>query len=136
MLHIQLNHRRPGSARYLSPDRDSLFEYHRWQADLLVVEIEEIKTVPYVPLSHPFVERLLGTCCRKNWDRVLFSNAHDLQREFTKFQSYYHEQRVHSSPDGRPPAEVAELARRPKISAHQYRWQSACRGMYEFLIAA
>jgi len=26
-----------------------------------VLEVMEIKTVPYVPLSHPFVEWLVGT---------------------------------------------------------------------------
>ena len=34
---------------------------HRWQATLRVLEIDEIKTVPHVPLSHPFVERLIET---------------------------------------------------------------------------
>ena len=47
--------------RYLSSDHDPLFEYHRWQANLRIVDIEEIKTVPYAPVSHPFVERLIGT---------------------------------------------------------------------------
>jgi hypothetical protein len=32
----------------------------------------EIKTVPYVPLSHPFVERLIGTVRREYLDRILF----------------------------------------------------------------
>ena len=30
-------------------------------ANLRILEIDEIKTVPHVPLSHPFVERLIGT---------------------------------------------------------------------------
>ena len=30
----------------------------------------EIKTVPYVPLSHPFVERLIGTLRREYLDRI------------------------------------------------------------------
>ena len=34
-----------------------LFEAHRWEANLRVLEIDEIKTVPHVPMSHPFVER-------------------------------------------------------------------------------
>jgi hypothetical protein len=28
--------------------------------NLRVLEIEEIKSVPYTPVSHPFVERLIG----------------------------------------------------------------------------
>jgi hypothetical protein len=37
-----------------------------------VLEVTEIKTVPYVPLSHPFVERIIGTLRRECLDRTLF----------------------------------------------------------------
>ena len=47
-----------GCPRHLSTDHDPLFEDHRWQAGLRVLDVDEIKTVPHVPLSHPFVERL------------------------------------------------------------------------------
>jgi hypothetical protein len=50
--------------RHLSTDHDPLFEAHRWTANLRILEIDEIKTVPHVPLSHPFVERLIGTMRR------------------------------------------------------------------------
>ena len=45
----------------ISTDHDPLFRFHRWLANLRVREIEEIKSVPYAPVSHPFVERLIGT---------------------------------------------------------------------------
>jgi hypothetical protein len=44
-----------------------------------VLELTEIKTVPYVPLSHPFVERLIGTLCRECLDRTLFWTITDLE---------------------------------------------------------
>ena len=44
--------------KYLSSDHDPLYQFHQWQANLRVLDVKEIKTVPYVPLSHPFVERL------------------------------------------------------------------------------
>jgi hypothetical protein len=44
---------------YLSSDHDPLFQSHRWKANLRVLDVEEIKTMLYAPLSHPFVERLL-----------------------------------------------------------------------------
>ena len=47
--------------KYLSSDNDPLCRFHRWQANLRVLEVTEIKSIPYVPLSHPFVERLIGT---------------------------------------------------------------------------
>jgi hypothetical protein len=39
--------------KYLSSDHDPLYRFHQWQANLRVLEVTEIKTVPYVPLSHP-----------------------------------------------------------------------------------
>ncbi|GAC1457935.1 MAG: hypothetical protein PVSMB1_07760 [Gemmatimonadaceae bacterium] len=50
---------------YLSADHDPLYRFHQWQANLRILEVKEIKTVPYVPLSHPFVERLIGTIRRE-----------------------------------------------------------------------
>jgi putative transposase len=46
--------------KYVSSDNDPLLRYHRWKANLRVLDIEEIKTVPHVPMSHPFVARLIG----------------------------------------------------------------------------
>jgi len=37
----------------LSLDNDPLFEYHRWQANLRVLEVDEIKTVTGIPI--PFL---------------------------------------------------------------------------------
>jgi len=45
--------------KYLSSDHDPLFHFHQWQANLRMLGVTEIKTVPYVPLSHLFVERLI-----------------------------------------------------------------------------
>jgi putative transposase len=47
----------PGVPRHLSTDHDPVFKAHRWTANLRILEIDEIKTVPHVPLSHPCVER-------------------------------------------------------------------------------
>jgi hypothetical protein len=55
---------------YLSSDNDPLYRFQRWQGNLRVLEIQEIKTVPYVPLSHPFVERLIGTIRREYLDQT------------------------------------------------------------------
>jgi len=50
--------------KYLSSDHDPLYRFHHRQTNLRVLEVIEIKTVPGVPLSHPFVERLIGTLRR------------------------------------------------------------------------
>jgi hypothetical protein len=46
----------------------------------------EIKTVPYVPLSHPFVERLIGRTRREYLDRTLFWTTSDLQNKLLDFR--------------------------------------------------
>jgi hypothetical protein len=51
-----------------------------------VLEVTEIKTVPYVPLSHPFVERLIGTLRRESMDRRLFWTGTDLEAKLLDFQ--------------------------------------------------
>ena len=51
--------------QYLSSDHSPLIQYHRWQANLRVLGIKEVKTVPYVPLSYAFVDRLIGTVRRE-----------------------------------------------------------------------
>jgi len=76
-----------GVPRHLSTDHDPLFEAHRWMANLRILEIDEIKTVPLVPLSHPFVERLIGTMRREFLDHVLFWNGRDLERKLAESQA-------------------------------------------------
>jgi hypothetical protein len=44
---------------YVSSDHDPLYRFHQWQRNLRILDVKEIKTVPYVPLSHPFIERLI-----------------------------------------------------------------------------
>jgi len=122
--------------RYVSSDHDPLFEYHRWKANLRVVDIDEIKTVPYTPVSHPFVERLIGTIRREFLDHVLFWNSVDLEKKLLECQHYYNEYRVHASLEGNTPARVAGEAMPIKASMSNFRWQTHCRGLVELPIAA
>ena len=92
-----------GVPRHLSTDHDPVFDAHRWAANLRIVEIDELKTVPAVPRSHPCVERLIGTMRRAFLDHLLFWNARDLERKLAEFQAYYNAARSHASLDGRTP---------------------------------
>jgi hypothetical protein len=47
--------------------------------------VTEIKHVPYVPLSHPFVERLIDTVRREYLDRTLFWTTTDLETKLLDF---------------------------------------------------
>ena len=73
---------------YLSSDHDPLYRFQQWQANLRILDVREIKTVPYVPFSHPFVERLIGTIRRECLDRTLFWTAADLEAKLRDFQRY------------------------------------------------
>ena len=88
----------------MSPDNDPLFRYHRWQANLRILDVEEIKALPYTPLSHPFVEGLIGTIRREYLGHTLFWNTKDLERELEDFRQYYNRERPHQSLDGETPA--------------------------------
>jgi transposase InsO family protein len=123
---------RQGTPSYLSSDNDPLFLYHQWQANLRILDIEEIKTVPYVPLSHPFVERLIGTIRREFLDVTWFWNATDLARKLEAFRQYYHTQRVHTSRAGQPPTGTLDNP----VVLEKYRWKKCCRGLYELPVAA
>ena len=76
----------PRTPNYLSTGNDPLYRFPQWQANLRVLEVAEIKTVPYVPISHPFVERLIGTLRRECLDRTLFWTEIDLERKLLDFQ--------------------------------------------------
>lgn len=72
----------------------------------------EVKTVPYVPLSHPFVERLIGTVRRECLDQVPFWGALDLERKLLLFKDYYNNERAHRRLDGTPPDAKGGIAGR------------------------
>jgi len=76
---------------YLSADNDPLFLFHRWKANLRVLDIGELKSVPGTPTSHPFIERVIGTTRREYLDQLFFFNGVDLQRKLDLFQDYYNE---------------------------------------------
>ena len=118
-----------------APDNDPLYRFHQWQANLRVLEVTEIKTVPYVPLSHPFVERLVGTLRRECLDRALFWTTSDLEAKLLDFEHYYNEHRTHTGCKGHPP-EPGVNVDRSLANLCCYRWQKHCRGLYQTPIAA
>lgn len=123
------------SPKHLSSDHDPLYRFHQWQANLRILDVREIKTVPYVPLSHPFVERLIGTIRRECLDRTLFWTAADLEMKLLDFQRYYNGHRTHAGLGGGTPEPSTESgSARARVSS--YRWQPHCRGLYQTPMAA
>ena len=125
-----------GSPKYLSSDNDPLFLYHQWHANLRIPGADEVKTVPYSPLSHPFVKRLIGTIRREYLDQVLFWNASDLERKLEAFRLYYNAHRVHTSLDGDAPSEICGETVIHPADLNQFRWKSHCHEIFQLPAAA
>ena len=121
--------------RLLSSDHDPLFHSHRWQANLRVLEIAEVKTVPGVPMSHPFIERAIGTVRHEFLDHTLFWNSVDLQRKLDGFRHYYNEHRVHAALRGRTPSQVADGRRSAPVQLNTFGWTTHCGGLVQLPVA-
>ena len=121
--------------KHLRSDHDPLDRFHEWKAHLRVLDVTEIKTVPYVPLSHPFLERLMGTLRREYLERTLFWTTVDLDAKLTEFQHYYNGHRTHAGLEGGLPEPGADGSASP-IDFESYRWRGHCRGLYQTPIAA
>jgi putative transposase len=124
--------------KYLSSDNDPLFLFHRWQCNLRVLDVEELKSVPGTPTSHPFIERVIGTTRREYLDHLLFFNSRDLQNKLDQFQAYYNDVRAHSSLDIKTPAAMAygEASDRKVVSIGHYRWKKQCNDLYQLPVEA
>ena len=84
--------------KYLSTDNDPLYRFHQWKANLRILNVTEIKTVPYTPVSHPFVERLIGTMEREFVQQGnLVSGIEAQQRRIDAWLDEYHNFRPHQS---------------------------------------
>jgi transposase InsO family protein len=106
--------------KYLSSDHDPLFLYHRWLAHLDILGIQQLKSIPYTPVSHPYIERLIGTIRREYLDHVLFFNDRDLLTKLECFMHYYNETRSHHALDSQTPFQKAKLSNNRNVSINKY----------------
>ena len=79
-------------------------------------------------MSHPFVERLIGSIRRELIDQTFFWTATDLENKLLNYQGYFNEHRTHSGRDGATPAESAN---NKVVDICNYRWKKYCRGLFE-----
>jgi len=129
---------------YTAPDcwllgsiNDPLFKFHRWRANLRILGIEEIKSVPHTPQSHPFIERLIGTARREYLDQLFFWNERDLENKLDQFKAYYNKERAHSSLNRITPAKKSSDALSTNVIAiEKYRWISYAHGLVQLPMAA
>ena len=120
----------------ISTDHDPLFRFHRRLANLRIIEVEEIRSVPNAPTPHPLNEQLIGTIRREYMDHTFFWNSIDLDRKLQGFQNYYNEKRVHRALSGTTPANRAGNPSPSPARFARYAWKPHCRGLFETPIAA
>ena len=125
-----------GIPKRLSYDNDPLFKYFQWKANLRILDIESVRTVPYVPISHPFIERKIGSIRREYLDHVFYWNCADLERKLEEFKKYFNGDRVHAGIHGMTPNKRAEISKIKIANFENYKWHSQCNGLFEMPIAA
>ena len=114
---------------------DPLFRFYRWLANLRILGIEEIKSVPFVPQSHPFVERLIGTLRREYLDHLFFWNGIDLEYKLVAYCDYYNEHRCHTGSSGATPNGYGTEQAASSAIFRSYDWTSHCHGMFYLPVA-
>jgi len=122
--------------KYISTDLHPLFKFHQWKANLRILEIDEIKAIPFTPVSHPFIERLIGTVRREYLDQTFFWNSMDLERKLNHFKDYYNQYRVHSALESDSSSERCSEIHRKLLNLDRYTWQSHCAGLFQTPIVA
>ena len=103
----------------------------RWLANLRVLEVDEIKTIPDTPRSHAFVERLIGTIRREFLDQTLFWGQGDLEHKLEAYQAYYNRYRCHTGLAGLTPAQRSGAPSLPTAHLDTYRWHRHCHGLFQ-----
>jgi len=89
-----------------------------------------------MPVSHPFVERLIGSIRREYLDQVFFWNASDLDRKLAQFKTYFNDERTHTALLGGTPTGGCGNLTANVVSLDNYRWQKYCKGLFQLPIAA
>ena len=122
--------------KYLNLDNDPLYRFDRWAPELEAMMINPIYSIPLTPISHPFVERLIGSVRREYLDRLFFWNTLDLQHKLDQYRDYFNEHRVHAGIDGDLPNQRADEIEPRIASLENYSWDSHCNGLFKMPKAA
>jgi len=97
------------------------------------VGFPDVKTVPFVPPSHPFVERVIGTLRREYLDHLFFWNEADLERKLLCYRYNHH--RCHTGLNGETPDGYGTKKAVLHKMLETYRWLSHCHGMFQLPVA-
>jgi putative transposase len=133
--HPRLPHVQRGPVRSLpkrlSSDHDPLFRFHRWRANLRILNIEELKSVPFAPRSHPFVERLIGTLRRVSRSDLLLER----RRRPSQAESIRHLLQPATRPCRTQWPTPVERCGTTAGHLNHFAWRSDCCGLFHTPIA-
>jgi transposase InsO family protein len=124
------------SPRYLSRDNDPLYKFYRWQTNIEMLGIKEVRSIPFTPTSHPYVERAIGTTRREFLDHILFWNEADLARKLSSYRQYFNEARVHQGISGKTPGLKYKGIASQRATPVDLVWQKFCGGLFNVPMAA
>jgi len=122
--------------KYLSTDNGPLFQYWQWKANLEFYGIKKIQSTPYIPRSHPYIERLIGTVRQELLDQTFFRNKKDLQKNLDQFAHYYNEARAHAGIHGQTPLQKAGQVTYKGSLHSKIHWKPYCQGLFHVPLAA
>lgn len=87
-------------------------------------------------MSHPFVERLIGTIRREFLNQTFFWNGLDLTRKLEMFRRYDNKQRVHRSLGGTTPALRAGALAPLSATLDHHGWRQYCHALFQIPVTA
>jgi hypothetical protein len=117
----------------LSSDHEPLYRFHQWQANLRILDVTEIKTVPYVPLSPPLVERLIDTVRRECLGPVALLDRDRFGSEASRLQRLLQKIPHAVGVEWETPVDARPIK---SVDLKSYRWKQHCRGLYQTPMAA
>ena len=125
---------------YISRDNDPLYRYHQFQANMRILKfsdgVEQIRSIPHTPTSHPFIERLIGSIRHEFLDKTIFWNYIDLTRKLDQYKDFYNNGRVHRSLCGQTPNQWSGDQSIAHADFNTHGWKTWCHGLYKVPIAA
>jgi|SRR5262245_23442659 len=126
--------RNAGLPKYLGSDHDPLYRFHQWEANLRVLGVTEIKTVPYTPWSHPVCRAPNRNNPQRVLGPVVVLDSNGFRNEIDSL-SETNTTGIGVMPAWKGETPIATSESRG-ASLHLYRWQPHCRGLYETPMAA
>jgi putative transposase len=100
------------------------------ETNLRILEIKEIKSIPYTPRSHPFVERVIRIIRNEFLFELLFFNSQDLEIKPEKFRQYFNNFRAHSSINAMTPSQKANERNISTTAINSCTWKSHYNGLF------